>query len=348
MSAGRFSRTLSRFALGSVAVFLLRWLWLPLLLVAAGLAIWATHEPPAKTAVPRIAMLSLTPVDVATQEGFRLGLRELGYTEGVDIVLDRAEPAGSIDRLEPQLKELLARQPDLLLVSSTPATQTAQKLTAASRLPVVFAPVNDPLAAGIVTSLATPGGNLTGVRLAPGDAMRLWWLHELAPHVRRVLLPYTPGDRSAQGTLEKVRPLAARLSLTLIERPVSGPEELEQLLHAIPKDTEAIYLPRDSSIEAHVARWVAVARHHKLPLSAPAIAQVSAGALFSYGFQHREIGRQAAHLADQILRGVPPGDLPIETAENILALNLATARIIGLTIPDSALAQAGVVIREQP
>jgi len=334
--------------IGSVALPLLRWLWLLLLLCALALALWALREPKSAPPVRRIALISLTPVDAATQEGFRLGLRELGYGEGEQVVFDRAEPAGSIKRLEPVIREKLARAPDLLVVSSTPATQAAMRLTAESKLPVIFAPVNDPIAAGIVASLAKPGGNLTGVRLAPGDAMRLWWLHELAPQVRRVLVPYTPGDRSAQGTLEQIRPLAGRLGLDLVERPLSDAGEVDRLVQALPPRIDAIFLPRDSSVEAQIARWVAVANARRLPLSAPAIAQVSAGALFSYGFQHREIGRQAARLADQVLRGIPPGDLPVEAAENILAINLATARSIGLTVSDAVLACAGFIVREAP
>lgn len=326
---------------------LLRWFWFLLLAAGIALALWAISRQ-AERAVPvrRIAMLSLTTVDMATQEGFRQRMAELGYHEGREIVYDVAGPAGTADKLEPLLKDLLSRGPHLLLVSSTPATLAAKRATEGSRVPVVFAPVNDPVAAGIVASLKAPGGNLTGVRLPVGDRLRLQWLKELAPAARRVLVPYTPSDGSALATLEQLRKVAPPLGIELVEWPVQGAEQLDRLLGGLPAGIDALFLPRDSTIEANVRSFVAVAKARRLPLSVPGVAQVELGGLFSYGFVHWEIGRQAARLADQILRGARPADLPVETADSYLAINLRAAADIGVAIPSHALKQASVIVRE--
>lgn len=322
--------------------------WVGLLLLVAGivLAIWAvSHQSAQQRPQRRIAMLSLTTVDASTQTGFRERMAELGHHEGRDIVYDLAGPAGNVDRLDGLLAELLSRRPQLLLVSSTPATLAAKRAVAGTGLPVVFAPVNDPVSAGIVESLKAPGGNLTGIRLPVGDQRRLQWLTELVPAVRRVAVPYTPGDGSAQATLEQLRQVAPQLSLELLELPVQGAAQIDRLLANFPAGAQAIFLPRDSTIEAHVRSFATFARSRRLPLSVPGVAQVEAGALFAYGFVHKEIGRQAAGLADQILRGTRPADLPVETAESYLALNLRTAAEIGIAIPDHAVKQATLIVR---
>lgn len=324
-----------------------RRIWLALLALGIALALaalWRQGERPSP--VRRIAMLSLTAVDAATQQGFKQRMEELGYHEGREVVYDVAGPAGTAARLDGLLAELLARRPHLLLVSSTPATQAARRATAGTGVAVVFAPVNDPVAAGVVASLKAPGGNITGVRLPVGDQRRLQWLKELVPGARRVVVPFTPGDPSAQATLEQLREVAPRLGVDLVELPIQGAAQMDRLFADFPAAADAVFLPRDSTVEAHVPSFAAFARSRRLPLSVPGVVQVDAGALFAYGFIHREIGRQAAGLADQILRGTRAGDLPVESAESHLALNLRTAAAIGVTVPDYAVKQASVIVRE--
>jgi putative tryptophan/tyrosine transport system substrate-binding protein len=321
-----------------------------LLLLAAILAAaalfwrpWAAPEP-----LPpfQVALVRLTAVDAQTVTGFKTAMAAAGYREGETIRYLDQGPAGSIDRLDAIIEAHLREQPDLFLVSSTPATQAVQRMTRGNPIPIVFAPVNDPLAAGIVDNLKHPGGQITGVRLPTGDDLRLYWLREIAPRARRVWVPYTPEDRSAHATLAQIRDAAPGLGLDLLEQPVSGKRELNAALAAMPADVDAIFLPRDSSIESHIELFVEFALQRRLPLSAPSLIQVEAGALFSYGFVHGEIGQQAAHLAEQIIKGVSPGDLPVQMAENVLSINLATARRIGIDVPDTILLQAERIVRE--
>jgi putative ABC transport system substrate-binding protein len=312
--------------------------------LAAGL--WLAQEPRGAAKKPQmVSVIQLTTVDSRTLEGFKEGMAALGYREDQDIVYLYDGPAGTIDRLEPMIRRHLEKKPDLVFVSSTPATLAVKHAVAGTTVPVVFAPVNDPVAAGIVASLKTPGGQVTGIKLPLGDDVRLEWLTRIAPGVKRVYLPYNPADKSALTSLELARRAASRLGVTILPQEVRASGNIPALLAAFPADADAIFLPRDSTVESGIDDFVAFSLQRKLPLCAPSLLQTQAGALFSYGFAHRLIGRQAARLADQILRGTAPADLPVETAENQLAVNLRTARAIGLAIPAEILMQAEEVIR---
>ncbi|MFA5082571.1 MAG: ABC transporter substrate-binding protein, partial [Hydrogenophilaceae bacterium] len=315
-------------------------------MLAVATVIWRPWAPAERARPHLIALVQLTAVDSQTVAGFKAGMAEAGYREGENISYLDSGPVGSIERLDAVILAHLGRMPDLFLVSSTPATQAVRRLTEGKGIPVVFAPVNDPVAAGIVADLKHPGGQITGVRLPTGDDLRLQWLRDIAPKARRVFVPYTAEDRSAQATLAQIARVAPELGLTLLPQAVRGEAGVKAALAALADDVDAIFLPRDSSVESHNDLFVAYAMAHRIALCAPSLTQVEAGALFSYGFVHQDIGRQAAHLASQIFKGVKPGDLPVEMAESVLSLNLATARRIGIDIPDPILLQAERVIRE--
>jgi putative ABC transport system substrate-binding protein len=321
--------------------------YLAVAVVLVGIAFLAyLFWQPAQSRPRVIALVQLTEVDASTVAGFKAGMAAAGYREGHDVIYLSKGPAVTVDRLEGIIREHLAQKPDLFMVSSTPATQQVKRLTEGLAIPVVFAPVNDPLGAGIVADLRHPGGHITGVRLPAGDDVRLKWLTEIAPSARRVLVPYTPGDKSARTSLDTALAVAPALGVTILEQPVPGDADIAALLAARSDRVDALFLPRDSSVEARIKAIVAYADGRRLPVCAPSLRQVAQGALMSYGFVHEEIGQQAARLADQIFKGVSPGDLPVEMAESILSLNTATARRIGLTIPEDALRQAEKIVRE--
>lgn len=317
-----------------------------LLAMAAAVYAWRPWAPADREFPLTVALVQLTAVDSQTVAGFKAGMAAAGFRAGEKIVYLDPGPAGGIERLDAIILDLLSKKPDLFMVSSTPASQAVRRLTEGKGIPVVFAPVNDPIAAGIVDDLKHPGGQITGIRLPTGDDLRLQWLREIAPTARRVFVPYTAKDKSAQTTLELIVRVAPGLGLELLPRPVLGEAGVKAALAALPAGVDAIFLPRDSSVESHIDLFVAEAKARRIPLCAPSLTQVKAGALFSYGFVHQDIGRQAARLAEQILKGMKPGDLPVEMAESVLSLNLATARQIGLEIPDPILLQAEQVIRE--
>lgn len=327
----------------------MRKLW-PLLLVlslVASAALWLVWSGSGRAGPRVVALIQLTAVDNDTMAGFKEGLAKLGYREGKEIHYVASGPVGQIDRLDETVRTLLAEKPDLIFVASTPATQAVKRLTEQSgHPPVIFGPVNDPLAAGIVADLRRPGGHITGIRLPTGDDLRLQWLQRLAPHAKRVYLPYSADDKSALASLEKASSAAKQLGIELLIQPLAGTADMDAVLAGCPANAEAIFIPRDSRIEAGIAAFVAYADKHRLPVAAPSLTQTHAGALFSYGFVHRDIGLQAAQLANQIFLGARAGDLPVEMAESHLAVNLLTAKRIGLAVADDILHQAEYIVRE--
>lgn len=317
---------------------------LPLVALILAGVMWGVLRKPPHAAMKRIGVVRLTAVDDRTLEGFKEGMVRFGYVDGQTVRYLVQPPSGNTDTARQQLRALLDQGVDALLVSSTPVTQIAKELTQNRAVPVIFAPVNDPVAANVVASLREPGGNLTGIRLPLGDKLRLQWLREIAPGARRVVAPYTRTDPSAQMSMQQLREAAPALGLELLEFPMEDDATVASIKEAIPQG-DAIFLPRDSRMESQIAQWLELARLRRQPLSAPGLLQVEQGALYSYGFIHRDIGNQASRLMDQVLRGIPPGQLPVEAAECFLGINLRAAEEIGLQIPESIIRQATLVIR---
>lgn len=292
-----------------------------------------------------IGVLQFTKNNLTTLAGFKAGLLELGYVEGENIRYLFDGPAEKVSELAPMMDRLLAQEPDLIFTSPTPATLAAQRATEASKIPIVFAPVNDPVAAGIVSNIRQPGENITGIRLAASDGRRLQWLKEMSPGLSRVFLPYSAKGKSALTSFRNAREAAEKLKIDLVGRPVEGQDDLSAALSEIPDNVDAIFLPRDGMVMSRIADFVALSIEKKMMLSTPRLKQVEVGALTGYGFIGYELGKQAARLADKILRGTPAGDLPVETAEDYLFVNLKTAEAIALPVGDHILRQARDVIR---
>lgn len=292
-----------------------------------------------------IGVINLAPTLEAAFTGFKQGMTELGYIEGENVTYVYAGPIGSIEKLDGAAQELVNAKVDLIFSVSTPATLAAKKVTASNNIPVVFGVLTDPLGAGVVNSLAQPGGNITGVTFGPQEVQRLEWLTKITPDVKQVYIIYNSNDNSAKLALKTATETAAALGLEIIAREARDPNEITAALTDFPDDVDAIYLLPDSQTEAKLADILAVANTHRLPTSVANVDRVEAGPLYSYAMKLGPTGQQAARLADQILKGIKPADLPVETTEFFLAINLKTAQAIGLTIPDSILSQADTIYR---
>lgn len=306
---------------------------------------WYRPPAPAEPRPAVVGVLQFTANNLSTLRGFKAGMTDLGYIEGETVRYRFEGPVNRIVDLDAALQRLLAHRPDLLFTSPTPATLAAKRATAASKLPVVFAPVNDPIAAGIVDAIHHPGQNITGVRLGASDGKRLQWLAEISPGIRRIFLPYHRHDKSAITSLRNAESAAVKLGLQILARPVADREDLDVVLKTVPDGIDAIFLPRDGMVMSRIDAFIRLSKERRVVLSTPRLDQVEKGALMGYGFIGFEIGRQAAGLADQILGGQSPGDLPIETAEDYLFINLETAREIGLDIEAYVLRQAHRLVR---
>lgn len=294
-----------------------------------------------------IAVLLYTANNLPSFEGFKAGLQERGYSEGKEVRYLFDGHSKNINELDAAMAQLLAQQPDLIYAAPTPAALAAQKATKENKIPVVFGPVNDPVVAGLAKDQKHPGGNITGVMLADSDGKRLQWISELRPQTRTVLLPYNPDDISSTLSLQNVRKAAAVLGFNIQAKAVRSNEEISAMIAGCPDGIEAIFLPRDSMIMARIKDFVDLSLQKKAILSSTRSDLVEKGALYSYGFDGFEIGKQAARLADLILEGKNPGDLPVETAEDYLVINLKTANAIGLSIAPHILRQARKVIRPE-
>lgn len=292
-----------------------------------------------------IGVISLSPSLDDTVTGFKQGMTELGYIEGKNITYIYPGATGSIDKLDGAAQDLVKAKVDLILSISTPTTLAVKKATADNHIPVVFVPLTDPVGAGVVNSLAQPGGNITGVTFGPQEAQRLAWLTKIAPTAKRVYIIYNPNDNSVQLALKTAKATAAQLGLEIIPHEASNPDEIAAALANFPENVDALYMLPDSITELKVAEILAVANAHHLPTSVANVERVKEGPLYSYAMKLGAAGKQSARLADQILKGVKPADLPVETAEFFLAVNLKTAQAIGLTIPDNILSQAETIYR---
>ena len=300
---------------------------------------------PATHALLTIGVVNLSPQLEPVLEGFKAGLTALGYPENDRVTYVYEGPAPDLASLDMLAQDFVTSKVDLILALSTPAAQAAFRSTINTNIPVIFGPVTDPIAAGLLSDLSHPGGNITGVMLgSQSESQRFQWLFQLAPEIRQVYVPYNPDDASANASVKGAEQAALKLGVELVLREARNSDEITAAITSIPENIQAIFLPQDSLVAARIDDFVKVALERSLPLCSPTNGQVERGALVSYSFRLNALGEQQARLADQIFRGIPPADLPVETAEFFLTINLQTADKIGLTLPDEVLRAADDVI----
>ena len=280
-------------------------------------------------------------------DAFRAGMRALGHAQPAGYVLDERYAEGKGDRLPVLAMELLDRKPDVLLVSTTPASLAAKAASAA--VPMVVVLVADPVGAGIVQSLARPGGNITGITniVAELAGKRLELLKQMVPGARRVAVFINPDSQNAPLQLRNAQAAATRLGIEL--RPVLEVRKATDLepafVAAVRARAGAAIRMIDPLVFMLREQTAALSIKHHLPVIYPSREDVEAGGLVSYGTNVPEQYRQAAGLIDRILKGAKPADLPVEQPTKFeFVINLKTARALGLTIPQSLLLRADEVI----
>ncbi|MFH1153052.1 MAG: ABC transporter substrate-binding protein [Pseudomonadota bacterium] len=299
-----------------------------------------------KINVYTIGVINDVPVLDNALAGFKEGMAGLGYIEGKNIRYVYNGATTDMDKLPAAAHALLAAKPDLIFSITTPATLAVKQAATGTGLPQVFTIVTDPVGAGIVDSLQNPGGNITGVCFGIQEARRLEWLIKIAPGIRKIYVPFNPNDKSPVLALKIVNNAATRLGIELITREVADPETLNDAVLNIPAQADAVFLLPDSLMATRLPDMAATANKHKLPTSVSNITTVETyGVLTAFGFDQHLSGKQASRQADQIFKGARPADLPVETAEFFLAINLKTAKAIGLDIPEDILYQARFIVR---
>ncbi len=315
---------------------------LALALLAGPLA--ADAQPLAK--VPRIGVLALG-AGPEVIERFREGLRQLGYVEGQNIAIELRDAEGKSERLSGLATDLVRLKVDIIVSQGSTATRAAREATAT--IPIVMAPGDDPVASGLVASLARPGGNITGVPTLSGEvgAKRLQLLKETVPRVTRVAVLWTsvnPGHRPA---LKEIEVPARSLGVQLRLAEARDPDELDRAFSGMAKaHVGAVLVLGDSMFYSQRRRIVDLAARNRLPAMYFRKEFVEAGGLMAYATNVAELDRRAAYYVDKILKGAKPADLPVEQPMRFeLVINMKTAKALGITFPPSILVRADQVIQ---
>ena len=322
-------------------IFLIIIVLMVLLLVACG----EKHKQSEKAYT--VGVVNFTSSLDPALEGFKVGMAALGYNEGKNIVYNYAGPVGHLDALQHAIQDLMAQEVDLILALSTPAALQAKQSIKETEMPVVFLS-NDPVESGIVESISHPGVNFTGIEVRGFVPKELKWLLTIVPDTKRVFVPHNPDDGSSSLGLEDLNTAATSLGVELVVYKARTAEEMKAGIAALPEKVDAILLLPDNLVISLIDDFVAAAIELKLPLVSISWAEVQSGALISFGFDFFESGKQASHLADRILKGNKPADLPAETAEYFLSINLQTANKLGIEISTDVLMQATNVIPFNP
>ena len=277
--------------------------------------------------------------------GLKQGLRELGFAEQSIEIVEGRVPRGESAGERAVVEQMLQQRVQLLFAIGSRLVTLARQVS--TDLPIVFITPGDPVASGLVASLAQPGGNATGMTFEYPElsGKRLELLKEVAPKVRRVLTMYDPRDDSPKQGVAAAKDAAPKLGIALIERRTRSSEEIIQALKAL-SDADAFLAIPGGQPTAHYREIIQAANAKRLPTIFHARTGSTQDALATYGANDSEIARQAARLVDKILKGTKAGEIPVERPTKLqFIINLKTAKQIGLTIPPNVLARADKVFR---
>lgn len=322
-------------------------------ILGAGLVLAPVAAEPQQTKVARIGLLVMSSIDAPqgriVVNAFRQGLRERGYVEGQNIVIEYREAGGKIERLPTLAAELARLKLDVIIVTNTPMTRAAQRAT--STIPIVATAMGDPVGDGFVASLGRPGGNITGLTFLGPELVpkRLELLKETLPKVSRVAALWHPGAFSESTTkdmVQRTEGAAKILGIKLHLVAARNPDELDQAFATMAKERVGAVIVFPSPMFFNERqRIVDLAAKHRLPAMTNAREFVELGSLISYGASITDLNRRGAIYVDRILNGARPSDLPIEQPSKFeLLVNLKTAKTLGLTIPKTVILQADEVI----
>jgi putative ABC transport system substrate-binding protein len=312
-------------------------------LLAAPLA--AEAQPAGK--VPRIGFLGLPSASSFGKqvEALRAGLRDLGYREGKNVVIDYRWAEGKYDRLSDLAGELVRFRVDVLVTHGTPGALAAKRAT--TTIPIVVATSADAVASGLVESLARPGGNITGLTyfIPELNAKRLEIFKETFPHSSRMAVLVNADNPAMVPIIQAMELTVRSLKIELQQFPVRGPDEFDGAFSAMTQSrVDAVVIIDEPMFQANAGVLAGLAMQKRLP-SAGFKEFAEAGGLLGYGVDILGLFRRAAYFVDRILKGVFPADLPVERSTKFgLVINLKTAKALGLTIPQALLQRADQVI----
>ncbi len=313
-----------------------------------GCTLWLAHATPGtpQGKVPRIGFLTRCPVWF-DEQGFKQGLRELGYVEGKTILIEWRRILENVDQLHPAADELVRSGVDVMVTCSTEATRAA--IDATKTIPIVFTGLGDPVVAGLAASIAKPEANATGVSVLATELYpkRLDLLRQLVPHARRVAFIV---NLSSPGSAVALKPLEAASKTLNIQLKVYNTrtaQEVESALRTMPwTSIDGLLSAGDSVVAGQGAKIAQAVRKARVPAVFPWRQFHEYGVLMSYGPDPKDLMRRGAYYVDRILKGAKPADLPIEQASKVdLVIDLRVARETGIKVPQELLYRADEVIR---
>ena len=320
-----------------------------ILLLGGAAAAWPVAARAQQPAVPMIGFLhpASPDADADRLRAFRLGLKDAGFVEGQSVAVEYRWANSQIDRLPAFAEDLVRRQVAVIVAVSHPAALAAK--TATSTIPVVFMAAEDPVKQGLVTSLARPGGNLTGVNFFAAElaAKRLELLRELVPQALHIVVLVDPANHmSTESTLRDVEAASRNTGLQIRVLNVGTSREIDAAFASfVSEKPDALFIGSATSLMDRRVQLALLAAVHKVPATYPWRDFVEAGGLMSYGASLRDAYSQIGIYAGRILKGAKPAELPVMQSTRFeLVINAQTARILGLTVPDKLLATADEVI----
>jgi putative ABC transport system substrate-binding protein len=292
--------------------------------------------------IPRIGLVDYAP----TWEPLRQGLRDLGYIEGQTIAFEHRFTEGMSERFAAVAAELVRLPADVIVLNSTPQVVAAKRATAT--IPIVMIGIGDPVRAGLVASIARPGGNVTGNTVLSPEVTpkRVQVLKELVPSISRLALLWNPDNASNTAVLEELQLAGPALGVTLISVPVNSAAGFDTAFAAMMKERpDALFATGDPFLQRYIGIVIGFLAQNRLPGMYLLPEHVAAGGLISYGASLSDLFRRGATYVHKILQGAKPADLPVEQPTTFeLVINLKTAKALGLTIPESFLLRADKVI----
>src|SRR5882757_1832450 len=319
-----------------------------IIFLAGAMAAWPFAARAQQKATPVIGVLSTGSPGVTSGlfMAFRQGLSEAGYIEGQNLAIEYRWAEGHYDRLPALAADLVGRKVDLIMASSPPSALAAKSATAT--IPIVFRGGGDPVGGGLVASLARPGGNLTGVSFVPDEltAKRLELLSELVPQAGVIALLVNPNNASAERVIRDVQEAARTKGLQLhVLKAVSESEIDTAFASLVQLHAGALVVGADPFLSSRREQIVALASRGAVPSIYAWREFAASGGLISYGSSLTSAFRLVGHYAAQVLKGAKPADLPVQQPTKFeLVINLKTAKVLGVTIPNTLLAQADEVI----
>ena len=302
---------------------------------------------PARTAErPLVAVTAIVehPALDATRDGVKEGLAAEGFVDGETITFQFESAQGSPATAVQIARRFVGEAPAVIVPISTPS---AQAVAAATRdIPVVFSSVTDPVGAKLVPDRAHPGGNVTGMsNMSPIDK-HLDLVAEVVPGLKTLGVIHNPAEINSRTLVGMVEAQAPARGIAIVEAPVSKSSDVRAAAQSLVGRVDAVYVPTDNTVVSAFEALAQVGRENRLPVIAGDIDSVARGAIAAVGFDYLDVGRQTGRMVARVLRGEKPGDIPVEQAQTLeLAVNPAAAAAMGVSLPETLVARADIVVR---